>query len=76
MIFENFGGVKDSTNIEFIYGKSEKCLASLIRHKAIHGESYNSIEELLDAAREEYAVSQVIEEATALYEAEELPMTA
>jgi len=66
----------DLTSIEFIHGKSEKCLASLIRHKAIYGEGYNSIEELLDAAREEYAVSQVIEEATALYEAEELPMAA
>ena len=44
---------------------------------AIHGEGYNSIEELLEAAREEYAVSQIIEEATALYEElEELEMAA
>jgi len=47
---------------------------SVKRHKAIFGEGYNSIAELLEAAREEYAVSQLIEEATALYEAEELPM--
>ena len=56
---------------------SEMCLAPRYDTKPINGEGYNTVEELLEAAREEYAVSQVIEEATALYgELEELEMAA
>lgn len=49
-----FGGVLDSTDVGFLHCKSEMCQAPISRHKAVHGEGYDSIEELLEAAREEY----------------------
>lgn len=56
---------------------SEMCLAPQKDTKPINGEGYNTVEELLEAAREEYAVSQLIEEATALCgELEEFKMAA